>query len=267
MRVNLIYLLILTFFAINANGQTPNKIKSIKLTTTAKSVSIDRQGNFYIATNRGEIDKYSLTGDLLYHFSPQRNANVTLIEAWQGPRVFGYYKDFQEYIILDRFLSNSKQYSLSNGLSSFSTIATLSGDGNLWLIDSKNLSLQKINILSDQVMINTPFNLNLELSNYDFYHIREYQNQLFISDPKQGLLVFDLFGNYSGLIEAKGIDYFSFFKNELIFLQGTKAVLINIYDKKRREIELADLSYNYVLMENSILICIADSRIDLYQIN
>ena len=262
--------LFLCFFmtcAFGTHAQELTKIKSIKLTAAPNSVSIDRQGNFYIATKRGEIDKYDIDGNLLYHFSPQKSGNASLIEAWQGPNLFTYYKDFQEYVILDRFLSNSKHYLLPSEVSSYSTLTTISGDGNLWLIDSQNLSLKKIDIPSNQVIIENPFSLNLTSSRLNFAHIREYQNQLFISDPNQGLLVFDLFGNYSELIETKGINYFSFEKNNLVFLVDNKAVLLDIYSKKRREVELTDLSYKYILMENSFLICFADSTVDIFRIN
>jgi len=262
---SIILIVLLSSFCLEAQELT--KIKSIELKAPPQSISIDRQGNFYVATRRGEIDKYNIDGELRYQFSPQKRGNATLVEAWQGPRVFLYYKDFQEFTILDRFLSNSQQYALPEEFSSFSSLSTISGDGNLWLIDSQNLSLKKIDSPSNQVIIDNPFNFNFNSDTYSFSHIREYQNQLFISDPNQGLMVFDLFGNFSELIKVPGIEYFNFVDDELIYLHNQKAVLINIYNKQKREISLPDPSYNYILMENNFLICFADSKVDLFQLN
>ena len=39
-----------------------------------------------------------------------------------------------------------------------------------------------------------------------------------------------------------------------------------IYSKKEREIRLPDLSYKYVLMENSLLYAISTQRMDIFQI-
>jgi len=267
LKAKVYFLLFLFICAVNAYGQELTKLKSIDLAAPPKSVSIDRQGNFYIATERGEIDKYDQEGVLLNHFSPQKNGNASLIEAWQGPSIFLYYNDFQEYVILDRFLSNSQQYMIPSDAIPFSTLTTISGDGNLWLIDSQNLSLKKMDIPTNQIIIDNPFNLNALASNFSFSHIREYQNKLFISDPNRGVLVFDLFGNYTELIEAEGITYFNFINNEFVFLANGKAVFIDIYSRKKREIGLPNLSYKYILMENSLLICFTDLKIDLFHVN
>ena len=263
-KLTLLFVLLASF---GLEAQELTKIKTFELTAAPQSISIDRQGNFYIATRRGEIDKYDIDGNLTHQFSPQKRGNATLVEAWQGPSVFLYYKDFQEFTILDRFLSNSQQYPLPEDLSSFSSLATISGDGNLWLIDAQNLSLKKIDSPSNQVIIDNPFNFNSNSDTYSFSHIREYQNQLFISDPNQGVMVFDLFGNFSELINLPGIEYFNFVNDELIYLREQKAVLINVYNKQKREIELPDLSYKYILMENSVLICVTESTVDLFQLN
>ena len=80
-------------------------------------------------------------------------------------------------------------------------------------------------------------------------------------------MVFDLFGNFSELIKLPGIEFFNFVNDELIYLREQKAVLINVYNKQKREIELPDLSYKYILMENNILICVTESKVDLFQLN
>jgi hypothetical protein len=267
LKAKRLIILLALLSSIGLDAQELTKIKTIELKAPPQSISIDRQGNFYIATRRGEIDKYDIDGNLTYQFSPQKRGNATLVEAWQGPSVFLYYKDFQEVTILDRFLSNSKHYALPEEFSSFSSLTTISGDGNLWLIDSQSLSLKKIDIPSNQAIIDNPFNFNFDSDAYSFSHIREYQNQLFISDPNQGLMVFDLFGNFSELIKIPGIEYFNFVNDELIYLHEQKAVLINVYNKQKREIRLPDLSYKYILMENNLLICVTESKVDLFQFN
>lgn len=249
------------------SAQTLTKTASINLTTPPQTVSIDRQGHFYVASQRGDIDKYDKAGNLLYHFSPSKNGNVTLIEAWQGLRVFCYYQDFQQYLFLDRFLNSSELYRLPSQVNSFSLLVTLSGDDNLWLIDAQNLSLKKIDLPTNEMIIDTPLNLNVPSSEYHFSHMREYQNRLFISDPGQGVLVFDRFGNFTELMELKGINYFSFLQNELYYLKGNKVMFVDVYNQNKKEIELADLSYQFVLMENSLVICFANDKIDIYQIN
>ena len=247
-------------------GQKLTKLKSFELPYTPESVSIDRQGHFYIAFKNGSIDKYDTQGNNLYHFSPIKNGYPTLIEAWQGLRVFNYYPDFQEYLFLDRFLNNSERFRLPSDINTFNSLATISGEDDLWVINAQELSLKKIDLPTNQVVIDNPFNLNIESADFNFSHIREYQNQLFISDAASGLLIFDRFGNFISQESLQGISYFSFYRNELLYLDKNYLKLFDIYTKKKREIELPDPSFKFVLMENNFLICIADSRVDIFRI-
>ena len=48
---------------------------------------------------------------------------------------------------------------------------------------------------------------------------------------------------------------------------GNQVHFLDIYTKKQREIELADPSYKFVLLENSVLICFSKNRFDVFKIN
>ncbi|WP_141719804.1 hypothetical protein [Roseivirga misakiensis] len=231
--------------------------------------SIDRQGNLYFANAGGAIDKYDQDGKLLYHFSPQRKSKPSIIEAWQELRIFVHYKDLQQYLFLDRFLNNSERYSLDFSQSNnFSGHVTLSGDNNLWAINEQELSLQKIDINNQEVLFETKLNLQLDFDHLEVQFIRDYQNYLFISDAELGVLMFDNLGNYiEQIIPKADIAFFSFSKNELIYLTHRKLILRDIYTKKEREIRIPDLPYQFAFMENNKLFLIRNQTVDLVKIN
>lgn len=263
---SIIYLLLLT--ATSLQGQELKKVKTVSLNQRVVQASIDRQGNVYIASDNGDIDRYDSEGNLAYHFSPDTKGNVSLIEAWQGLRTFVLYRDFQQYLFLDRFLNASVRFALDNDLSRYYQLATIAGDNNLWLIDQQELSLKKLDIELNEFLLETPFNLNLDPGNFDLSYIREYQNLLFISDKNSGILIFDNLGNFMETLEVKGLEYFSFAGNELLGLdQNGQLRLVDIYSKKQRGISLPDPSYEFILMENSRLYCIKDRRIDIFDLN
>ena len=243
------------------------KVKSITFEHEVVHASIDRQGHVYIASSNGDIDRYDPKGNLAYHFSPDQKGNVSLIEAWQGLRTFVFYRDFQQYLFLDRFLNAPNRLNLGNDLSRYYQWATLAGDNNLWLVDQQELSLKKFDIEINEFMLETPFNLNLDPENFELTHIREYQNLVFISDFNSGVLVFDNLGNYMETLSVTGLKYFSFNDSELLGIsEDRKLKLIDIYSKQKREIGLPDPSYQYVLMENSRLYGIAKRRMDILDI-
>lgn len=115
------------FFILTCHvfGQSTEIQHSFKLPFEPVTGSIDRQGHLYLASIDGVIEKYDQSGKLLYHFSPQKKATPSLLEAWQGLRVFAYYQAFQEYfssidslqtprgiILISLSLANSMELSL-----------------------------------------------------------------------------------------------------------------------------------------------------------
>ncbi|MFY0592778.1 hypothetical protein [Roseivirga sp.] len=259
----------LFFIITHLSGQEIAIDQSFDIGYEPIAASFDRQGHLYFAKSGGGIDKFDQNGKILYHFSPQKKGEPTIIEAWQGLRTFVHYRNFQEYLFLDRFLNSSERYSLDFSQSrNFSGLVTLSGDNNLWAINDQDQSLQKIDINNQEILFETKLNLSLEYEYLDIQFIRAYQNYLFISDASLGILMFDNLGNYvDRLISNEGIAFFSFYKNELIFLQENKLRQIDLYTKKEREISIPDLPYQFAFMENNKLLLIRNQTVDIIKIN
>jgi len=251
-----------------AFAQDWKKIESVKLENQVNQVSIDRQGNLYISSINGSIDKYDSNGVFQLHYSPPKKSTPRLIEAWQGLRVFAFYKDFQEYLFLDRFLNASERYSINNqeGVS-YTNLSTIVADNNIWVLDTQGFSLKKIDISNNEAISET--NLSLVLSNkvYDFSFIREYQNLLFISDSKNGVLIFDNLGNYLETLPIFNLNFFSFLDTSLIYIQNGNIVYFDIYTKQKKEVSLPDPSYTFVLMENKRVFLFTRTTLDIFELN
>ncbi|MEJ2005003.1 MAG: hypothetical protein P8X57_08595, partial [Cyclobacteriaceae bacterium] len=74
---------------------------------------LDAKGLLYTGNTKGTVKRYGPNDDdLLY--SPSRQSPVTLIDGSNPLRIFVFYEDLQEYAILDRFLTETARYSLSD---------------------------------------------------------------------------------------------------------------------------------------------------------
>lgn len=268
LRTNII-LISLLYSSFVASAQEWRKITTVDFKKNIEQVSIDRQGNLYIEVESGAIEKYNRNGVFQRHFSPNKKSNPSLIEAWQGLRVFVFYKDFQEYLFLDRLMNSSERYTLDNQkIAGYSSIATLAADNNLWVLDAQALSLKKIDINNQEIINETFLSLNLSPSDFDFTTMREYQNLLFIGDRKNGVLVFDNIGNYIETLPIAGVDYFSFNGANLIAQKGNKLILFDIYKRQKKEVSLPDSStYSFVLMENTRVFLFGTNKLDIYELN
>jgi hypothetical protein len=262
-----IYFVLISFFSVQA--QEWKLIDSVNFHSTIDQVSIDRQANLYISTSEGAIEKYDRNGQLQRHFSSNKRSKPSLIEAWQGLRVFSFYKEFQEYLLLDRLLNNSERYILDNQkIAGFISLATTAADNNIWLLDGQSLSLKKLDINNQELILETSFSLNLLSSSFDFSFMREYQNLLFIADRNNGVHVFDNIGNYLETLETGEISSFSFNRSNLIYLKKSKIVALDFYSKQKREISLPDSSpFSFVLMENTRVFLFTPNRLLIYELN
>lgn len=267
MKRRSLLLFLLVHLVVNLSAQEWSKVRSFQLAFEPITASIDRQGHLYYASASGAIEKYNQEGKLEYHYSPQMKAEPSLIEAWQGLRVFVYYDNFQEYLFLNRFLTDSERYDLGDfNLSQFNGVVTLSADNNLWSIDSNNLMLRKVDLQNGEVLLDNNLALTLNETDLKPSYLREYQNLLFLSNQNGGILVFDNLGNFVEKLATPPLSFFSFSKNELIYQHENKLALIDIYEKEKREIEL-DLPYQLILKENNLIFAQKGRNVTVFRIN
>ncbi|HNP18028.1 MAG TPA: hypothetical protein PKL31_06310 [Fulvivirga sp.] len=214
-----------------------------------ENMSVDWLGNIYLADASGNIDKYSVTGERLARFSPSKKGKITVLEAWNPLKIFVFYAGLQQYAFLDRFLVNDNRFGFGD-ISNFVGMSTMSLDNNIWLVDYVDFSLKKYNINFNQIEINRPFDLVLDPENYDITYMREYQNLLFVSDNKTGILVFDNLGNYLKTIKGIGIQYFNFNGDQIHYILNHQLVQQNIYSGAENKIQLADNIKRAIIFKN-----------------
>jgi hypothetical protein len=219
----------------------------------------------YVAESNGDIHKIDTLGNNLLTWSPQKKAELTLIESWRNVNVLLFYRNFQEIIFLDRFLANNSTIKISQFEEiGFARLATQSSDNNLWVIDEQDFSLKKFNLTFNQVSHTTPLDLILDPEQYDLSYLREYQNQLYLVDKQQGILVFDIMGNYKNKLPARGITYTNFLNDELYYTIQDSLYFVHLYSFKRRAVALPNKGAKAVLAGNKRLYLIFDKRVELY---
>lgn len=179
------------------------------------AASQDANGLVYIGLNNGEVIRFTEDLDVDLRYAPERVSPVTLIDASNRFRVFVHYENLQEFVLLDRFLTESARYSLRDH-TAFASMAAPSQNNSVWVMDTQNFTIQKINPLLNQVEFSIPLEQLLPPGNYSGSYLHEYQNLLFISDPKRGLFLFDNLGNLLDQIDQRGIYTFSFYQNTLV---------------------------------------------------
>lgn len=201
-------------------------------------VAADRYGNLYLCDKNYNITKYDKDGKAQEVYSPKKFAEITSFEAWSSINLLLFYKDYQEYILLDRFLTEKGSATFNPDVVGFARVASLSYDNNIWLIDDQDFSLKKYNIKYGNVTVNNPLDLILDPDTYNINDIREYQNNLYANDFNTGVLVFDNLGNYKKKITIKGLEQLAFYKDEMYYLKNDSIHFHHLYLPETRSIPI-----------------------------
>jgi hypothetical protein len=229
------------------------------------SVSIDQSGNIYVADAMGNLFKYTADGKYVVEYSPELPAMITSLEAWHGLRIFLFYRDRQEYTFLNRFLTEQGTFSFNPASVGFVEAAAPSADNNVWMFDQSDFSLKKYSLQLREVIVRTPLDLLLDPDDYEIGTIREYQNKVYISDFRAGLLVFDNLGNYLKKIPVQGMRFFSFQGETVYMIRDNKLISINIYSDAHEASPLpVDGSWRFAFRHEGRTYLVSDSEIRIY---
>lgn len=256
---------ILFIISDNSFSQELQLISSKKISTPTE-VSFDRAGNIYYATFNGDIIKYDPNIENETIFSPSGPSTITILEAWQGLRIFTFQRDLQQYRFVNRNLSLHEDYSFPQTLVNFAEIATSSYDNNIWLIDQVDFSLKKFDIESNTLQSRTTLDQIMDPDNYEILFMKEYQNRLFLSTKGQGILIFDNFGSYIKTYKYEGISFFNFWKDNIYFIEGNKIIQLNLYSEEIVTKELPSTSiWLFTLIYNDLIYLFSKNLLELYK--
>ena len=116
------------FFSLAAKAQ-PEPLNSIETDEDIVSFSVDRTGNIFLGLTSGTIKKLSGNLDSLVVYNPTRVGAFTLLEAWHGFQVFAFNQKFQDFVLLDRFLTQENRYDLgATGLFYIAILGAIVGE-------------------------------------------------------------------------------------------------------------------------------------------
>lgn len=235
-------------------------------TPIIKEVSSDPYNFIYIADEKGDIHKFDSLGHLVLMFSPRQNSEVTLLDAWRNVNVFLFYRNFQQYRILNRFLNEIVSEEFDSEGIGYVRLATLSADNNLWILDDNDYSLKKINLQFNSIVIKNDLELVIPPSDYEYVYIREYNNNLYIADKNSGILVFDNIGNYKTRINAKNVEFFAFAGDEIYYLNNNKLTFLNLRTGRYRLFPLpASIHPAFVLINASKAYFFEETSVKVYK--
>ena len=156
-------------------------------------MKIDKFGNRYVTNDNGSLFKLDRQGKAVGQFSPAYGIPITDFQVSQSVNIFIFYLDWQQFVLLDRFLGNPREFSLEVADLGYISAACQAADGTLWLFDQSAFSLKKYDPTNQEVLLSLPLNFEGKLEDVQVNQLREYQNKVFALTPDE-LWVFNSLG-------------------------------------------------------------------------
>ena len=232
--------LVLVFLSIYTcfNYSSSQELKLVNEWTVNEVVDAtsDFSGNLYLSDEDGVISKYDKNGSFQISYSGTVKSSIYSIDASHTSKIFGFYRNQQSYLILDRFLNPLNEANLNPSYVGYATETAYSADNNLWLFDQSDLTIKKVNLLSDIVITSSAIPLVISEKEWDLLQIEEYQNRLYLYNSSKDIYVFDNLGNYIRQLGINSDCKICFKGNQLIFVRGTRIKALNIYNNEIVEI-------------------------------
>lgn len=256
-------LLIMGLLAFPAKGQSiGGKIRSLSLTENIVSAAIDRPGDFYAVTSAGHIQRFEGgTGRLsLLYKAP---SVPTLFDPRDGARLFLYYRDAQEYQYVTPSFEPLASDRVDPAFAIQPWLICPSGEYNLWILDSADQSLKKVNVRESHVELEVYVDSTLIGHVSHFTTMREYQNFVFLLDPAQGILIFNSLGKHLKTVPARGIQHFNFLGEELYFLDNGQIAFFNLFTAETRRLQVKS-GYSGVLLTDERMMLFTPRQIDIF---
>ncbi|MEZ4979704.1 MAG: hypothetical protein R2772_10455 [Chitinophagales bacterium] len=229
-------ILVLSFASQGAKAQNYQLIKSLP----AKEVKIvtDYLANLYLIENY-RLSLYDKNGNSSFIYEDYSHGKISSVDVSDPLKILVYYEDYMHLKVLDKTLSEIGSYNLNDlGYYSISALAH-ARDDNFWVFDNIAFRLKKMDAAGTALYSSEKFNL-LFKETVQVSTMLDYENFVYLNDPKNGIYVFDRFGTYQKRIPLLELNSFQIIQNKLIYFKENSLFSYDLLSFKEEQMPLPE---------------------------
>lgn len=195
--------------------------------------TVDALGNLYCASHDG-MTKYNAAGTEQWHYSNPRYGRIQSIDATDPLNILVFHPDFQQVVWLDRNLAEKPHPDTGPILSQeFPELVCSSSQGGFWVYMPQSSRLQRFSQALRMTAQSLPFFEILPGFQSPVF-MTESEGKVYVSQPDQGIAVFDAFGNFLSLLPLQGVDRFQVLGNQLIWFSEKELLVFDFVLQQER---------------------------------
>ena len=228
LKITVLFLLALPILAHSQSIPLSAYSPITQIPLQAKFITTDKLQQLYAVTPQNTVIKFTPDGREQYRFSNNTLGELGYVDATDPFNLLLYYPDYQLVVTLDRTLNQTASlHLLEAGVIQASAIG-LGNDGNIWVYDEASFQLRQFSRRGEVLFESQNLSLVLPKAPQPIQLLAR-ENFVYLNDPKQGILVFDTFGQYAKTIAIPDIMRFQVLDNRLIYKQDGQ---LQLYDLK-----------------------------------
>lgn len=221
-------------------------------------VSVDKLGKVYQITDNAVV-KYNNKGEKISNYAILNNGEIASIDTRNPLQSLLFFKQQQEGIVLDNMLGESNKINFANYFEWIDLVCTSNRDNALWLYNISNQELIKtdinLNIISKTNNLAQILSLDLKPT-----QLTEVNETVFLFDKENGLILFDLFGNYKKKIALKNASKIYVDNNTVYYLVDNTIYNYNLISfDKQLVFETPNTIVDFCALNNTLIIQFEDN--------
>jgi len=183
---------------------------------TSKNILVDNLGNVYII-QKDKISEFDSDGKLKANFSYKNSGEISSVDVTDPLKIVVFYKNFGQLIFLDNTLSitNGPMHLFEKGVIN-PVLVCASSDKGLWIYDKQNFTIFKYDDNLQLQLHISDIPLQIE-SDFDPVFMMSINSFLYITDPQEGIFVFDKYGSLYKKLHFKDVFYFDILDNSIVY--------------------------------------------------
>lgn len=260
----LLFILFFVFLPLISSSQSWQLTKQVSFGQVDK-FTLDQIGNIYVSNIQGEVSKYSPEGQFIVEYAPTQVAGVHELTASSQFKVALFYKDLQEIVVLNRYLSNPIRYRLPDYNLGYIEEVAPNYQQSLWVLDISDFALKMIDFRESRLLEQKSLAQVLDQNLAEILSFHSHQNRMYLIDKNSGIHVFDNIGNYLFKLMEIAPTKTGFHKDYLYFQKDGFLNLIHLYDGENLQFPIQKLNAKRIAFANEQLVAITPQGFNIYK--
>lgn len=190
-------------------------------------LAVDNLDNLYIISSTDQLKKYNAQGDSVGVYNQvKRFGKLHALDVTNPLKLLLFYKDFSTVVVLDRLLTLRAAVDLRKLNIIQASAVGLSYDGNIWLFDTYENKLKKIDE-QGTLLLETPDFRNVFADAVQPQQIIDQNGTVYLYDAANGLYLFDYYGTFKKKLPITGWQHVAIWNNYITGIQNYSLQFFN----------------------------------------